>query len=207
MFACRFMDSQPGYVHLQHDKRTRRRARAGQPAAPRSRYVLRHPDRANVMPGLGRLLFAGIFLSALVAAAVVAAPGDDSAIQDTPSPSNRAQTVAPTHAPPSPQKQVARLGRELKLTPDQAAAVAPILQYRQQQVEQLRASPSLTPHDLHRQMHASRQASETQLEAILTDAQRQQQLQQAAMQKHQNSRQGSHAPDNGGGPTVESGAH
>ena len=58
-------------------------------------------------------------------------------------------------------------------------------------------------------MHATRQASETQLEAILTDAQRQQhlQLQLAVMQKHQNSRQDSHAPDNGGGPTAESGAH
>ena len=106
---------------------------------------------------------------------------------------------------PDPQKQTARLSRKLQLTPDQAAKIEPILANRQQQMQQMRADTSLSQHDLHQKMRALKQDTDSQMQAILTDSQRQQyqQLQQQAMQKHLDRKQGAPASgnDDDGGST------
>jgi hypothetical protein len=107
--------------------------------------------------------------------------------QDTPAPGD--STAAKTaHQAPDPQRQTARLSRKLQLTPEQAARIEPILQSRQQQMQQLRADNTLAPRDRRAKMRSIMQDSNTQLQAVLTDSQKQQyqQMQQQAMQRRQN---------------------
>jgi len=125
--------------------------------------------------------------------------------QDTPPPAGNAGVAPAQHAMPDPQKQTARLSRKLQLTPDQAAKIEPILQSRQQQMQQIRADASSSPHDQHQKMRALKQDTDSQIQAILTDSQRQQyqQMQQEAMQHRRDNKQGSPgagAEDDGGNP-------
>jgi len=125
--------------------------------------------------------------------------------QDTPPPAGNAGVAPAQHAMPDPQKQTARLSRKLQLTPDQAAKIEPILQSRQQQMQQIRADASSSPHDQHQKMRALKQDTDSQIQAILTDSQRQQyqQIQQEAMQHRRDNKQGSPgagAEDDGGNP-------
>jgi hypothetical protein len=71
--------------------------------------------------------------------------------QDSAAP-NASTATMPAHQQPDPQQQVARLIRKLQLTPAQAAKIEPILQSRQQQMQQLRADTSMTPNDRHTKM-------------------------------------------------------
>jgi len=120
------------------------------------------------------LAVAGIGVAAAQSFQDAAAPGDSSAMQ-------------PTHQLPDPQRQTARLSRKLQLTPAQAAQIEPILQNRQQQMQQLRADTTLALRDRHAKMRAIMQDSDNQLETVLTDSQKQQyqQMQQQAMQRRQ----------------------
>ncbi len=88
---------------------------------------------------------------------------------------------------PDPQHQLARLARKLQLTPDQAARIAPILQNRQQQMQQLRADTTLAPRERRARMRSIMQNSSSQLQSILSDSQQRQyqQMMQQAMQRRQ----------------------
>ena len=101
--------------------------------------------------------------------------------------STDAAALKPSHQAPDPQRQIARLSRKLQLTPDQAAKIEPILQNRQQQMQQLRADNTLAPRDRRAKMRSIMQDSNTQLQAVLTDNQKQQyqQMEQQAMQRRQ----------------------
>ena len=104
-----------------------------------------------------------------------------------------ADSAAPmsAHQPADPQQQLARLSRKLQLTPAQEAKIGPILQSRQQQMQQLRADTSMAPSDRRTKMRAIMQDSNTQLQSVLTDSQKQQyqQMMQQAMQ-HRQEKQG-----------------
>jgi Spy/CpxP family protein refolding chaperone len=104
-----------------------------------------------------------------------------------------ADSAAPmsAHQPADPQQQLARLSRKLQLTPAQEAKIGPILQSRQQQMQQLRADASTAPSDRRTKMRAIMQDSNTQLQSVLTDSQKQQyqQMMQQAMQ-HRQDKQG-----------------
>ncbi|OOG57884.1 hypothetical protein B0E48_06370 [Rhodanobacter sp. C03] len=106
--------------------------------------------------------------------------------QDTPT-SNDSAATTPVHQAPDPRRQTARLSRKLQLTPAQAARIEPILQSRQQQMQQLRADNTLAPRDRRTKMRSIMQDSNNQLQAVLTDSQKQQyqQMQQQAMQHRQ----------------------
>jgi protein CpxP len=71
-----------------------------------------------------------------------------------------------------PQQQLAHLSKQLQLTADQQAKIGPILQSRDQQVQALRADPSLSPSDRRAKMMTIMQGSTQQIDALLTDAQR-----------------------------------
>lgn len=107
-------------------------------------------------------------------------------LQDTAA-STDTTSKPPAHQAPDPQRQTARLSRKLKLTPDQAAKIEPILQNRQQQMQQLRADNTLAPRDRRTKMRAIMQDTNNQLQALLTDNQKQQyqQMLQQAMQRRQ----------------------
>jgi protein CpxP len=147
-----------------------------------------------------RLALLGFALSLGATSVTYAQP-----FQDTPPPAGNADVASAQHAMPDPQKQTARLSRKLQLTPDQAAKIEPILQSRQQQMQQIRADASSSPHDQHQKMRALKQDTDSQIQAILTDSQRQQyqQMQQEAMQHRRDNKQGSPgagAEDDGGNP-------
>jgi len=122
---------------------------------------------------------AGAALAQQGTAAPAAAPADSAA-------------AMPGHQPPDPQQQMARLSRKLQLTPAQEAKIGPILQSRQQQMQQLRADTSMAPSDRRTKMREIMQDSNTQLQSVLTDSQKQQyqQMMQQSMQ-HRQDKQGS----------------
>jgi len=118
--------------------------------------------------------------------------------QDATAPTASTGAMA-AHQPPDPQQQVARLSRKLQLTPAQAAKIEPILASRQQQMQQLRADTSMAPSDRRAKMRSIMQDSNTQLQSILSDSQKQQyqQMMQQAMQ-HRQDKQGSSNDSSGG---------
>ncbi|OOG62490.1 hypothetical protein B0E46_12670 [Rhodanobacter sp. B04] len=132
-----------------------------------------------------RLVLLGFVLGIAGTGAVMARPFQDTSADSAAS--------KPTHQAPDPQRQIARLSRKLQLTPDQAARIEPILQNRQQQMQQLRADNTLAPRDRRAKMRSIMQDSNTQLQAVLTDSQKQQyqQMQQQAMQRRQDKKNSS----------------
>ena len=112
--------------------------------------------------------------------------------QDATAP-NASTATMPAHQQSDPQQQMARLSRKLQLTPAQAAKLEPILQSRQQQMQQLRADTSMSPSDRHAKMRSIMQDSNTQLQSVLTDSQKQQyqQMQQQTMQRRQDKKSSS----------------
>jgi protein CpxP len=149
---------------------------------------------------VNRFALLGLVLGLGVTGAAYAQP-----FQNTPPSADNGNSAPDQHAMPDPQKQTARLSRKLQLTPDQAAKIEPIIAMRQQQMQQMRADTSASPRDLHQKMRALKQSTDSQIQAILTDSQRQQyqQMQQQAMQKHMEHKQGAPAAgdgsdDNGG---------
>lgn len=140
-----------------------------------------------------RLALLGFALSLASVGAVMAQPFQDTAA------STDSTSTASSHHAPDPQRQIARLSRKLQLTPDQAARIEPILQNRQQQMQQLRADTALAPHDRRTRMRTIMQDSDSELQAILTDSQKQQyqQMQQQAMQQRQDKKKSPPGDDSG----------
>ena len=95
--------------------------------------------------------------------------------QPAPAPTPDA-TPAPAHAKHghSPERETAKLTKELNLTPDQAAKVTPILADREQKVAALQTDTTLTEDARRQQMKAIHKATEQQLDAVLTPDQREQ---------------------------------
>ena len=93
--------------------------------------------------------------------------------------------VAQTNAPSAPagngggqhgggkagKERGQRLLKELNLTDDQKAKVAPILQKAKADVKAIRADESLTKKQKHQQIEAVRQSTSQQLQAVLTPEQ------------------------------------
>jgi Spy/CpxP family protein refolding chaperone len=158
---------------------------AGQRQATKTRFGFDHPNGDSPMTRSIRSILLLLLLAGTSAGTALA---QDSAAAAPP--------AVQGHAPRDPQKQTAQLSRKLGLTPAQAAKIEPILQNRQQQLEQLRADASLSPHDRHARMRALTQDSASQLQAVLTASQRQQyrQLMQQTVQRRQQQKSPSTAP-------------
>ncbi len=81
---------------------------------------------------------------------------------------------APAHRPHDPHKMAMKLGRKLNLSADQTARVEPILAERQQKIEAVKANTSLTPDQMHQQLHAIGKSTHAELAGVLTPDQMQQ---------------------------------
>ncbi len=86
--------------------------------------------------------------------------------------------------------QLARMTKELNLTSDQATQIKPILTGRQQQMEALHQDQSMSQEDKMAKMKGLRDDSNTKIEAVLNDTQKQQfeamqAKQQQRWQQHQ----------------------
>jgi periplasmic protein CpxP/Spy len=132
-------------------------------------------------------------------AATTQAPSDaQAAPADMPPPPPEAQAPSATRAP-NPERQAKMLARKLSLTPDQESQIEPILADRDQQLQTVRGNASLAPGDRRAKVQGIQQDSDSKINAILNDAQKQQyeQLkaeQRAKRQQQREQRQQGEAP-------------
>jgi Spy/CpxP family protein refolding chaperone len=86
------------------------------------------------------------------------------------------------HHPPSAQRQLSHLTKELNLTQDQQQQMLPILQDQQKQMETIHSNTALSPQERRQQMRAAMMDTHQKLEALMTDTQKQQ-FEQAMQQR------------------------
>ncbi|MCP1372792.1 hypothetical protein [Dyella lutea] len=96
-----------------------------------------------------------------------------------------------------PQRQVRHLSRLLDLSPQQAAALAPVIAQRQQQLAQLRQDPSMDKRVRRDRLRSIQRDTDAQIQSVLTDSQKQKyaQWKQQLQERRQQKRQGSSAAD------------
>jgi hypothetical protein len=136
---------------------------------------------------MGALLSAGLFSTSM---AVAQAP--DSSVNSNQAPA--ANTPQATQGQPGerhhqfdPNRFAEHLGKRLGLSGDQVAQITPILTARQQQMQTLRADTSLSVQDRHSKAHAIMQDTNSKIEALLNDQQKQQFEQMLAQRRaHRN---------------------
>ena len=118
---------------------------------------------------------ATIVLGALLSAGMLLAQAPDTAQAPDASAPQAAQTQPgnPNHEF-DPGKRAAHLAKQLGLSSDQVSQITPILAGRQQQMQSLRADTSLAPRDRRAKARAIMQDSNTRIEAVLNDTQKQQ---------------------------------
>lgn len=118
---------------------------------------------------------ATIVFGALLSAGIVLAQAPEGNPAPAANPPQSAQTQPDRpHRPADPAKQAAHLGKKLGLSSDQVAQLQPILADRQQQIQSLRADTALTPRDRRVKARTIQQDSKSKMEALMTDAQKQQ---------------------------------
>jgi len=95
----------------------------------------------------------------------------------------------------TPDEELQRLDKSLKLTDDQKNQIKPILEDRQKKMESLHADISLSPEDRMEKMRSIMKESNQKIRDLLKDDQKKQ---FDEMQQHARGRMGGHRP--GGGP-------
>jgi Spy/CpxP family protein refolding chaperone len=75
---------------------------------------------------------------------------------------------------PNPRRQAKRMAKQLGLTPDQQSKIEPILAGRAQQMQSVRSDSTLAGNDRKAKLQGIRQDSDSKIEAVLNDAQKQQ---------------------------------
>jgi protein CpxP len=117
---------------------------------------------------LGRIALSGILATGLTLGSAAAF-----AQQDSPAPDASAQQGG-HRQPPTPDEQVARMTKHYNLTADQQAQIKPIIADQQQKMMALRQDSSLSRDDKMAKMKGIHEDSNTKIQAILNDTQKQQ---------------------------------
>jgi Spy/CpxP family protein refolding chaperone len=118
---------------------------------------------------------ATIILGALLSASVMFAQAPDSNQAPAANAPQSAQgQPGYQHRNFDPSQFAAHLGKRLGLSSDQVTQITPILTARQQQMQTLRADTSLSMQDRHTKARAIRQDTNSKIEAVLNDQQKQQ---------------------------------
>jgi Spy/CpxP family protein refolding chaperone len=105
--------------------------------------------------------------------------------------------------PPSPAEQTKRLTKELGLSQEQSTKIQQIFEAQQQKFQAERESlQNLSPEQRRQQFMLSRQGVNSQIEAVLNDAQKKKFEQMQARWKDRRGREG-HPPDGEQGPPPE----
>jgi periplasmic protein CpxP/Spy len=95
------------------------------------------------------------------------------------------------HGRMNPDAQLQHLTKALDLTPDQQSQIKPVLEARQQQMQALFHNDSLSRDDRHTQAQQIRTDTNTKIEAVLNDQQKQKfETMQARMQERMRERRG-----------------
>jgi periplasmic protein CpxP/Spy len=104
--------------------------------------------------------------------------------------------------PMTPDEQLAQMTKRYNLSTDQQAKIKPLLESQQQQAESMRQDTSLSRDDRMAKMQSLRSDTETKVEAVLNDQQKQQyeQDRQRMQQRMMNRGGGGGGADQGGPP-------
>jgi protein CpxP len=130
-----------------------------------------------------------VLLSGLTGNSLLAQDQTSAGVASTPT-----SNASPTHPhkAPDPQHQAIKMAKKLGLSSDQTAKIEPILADRAQRVQEVRSNTNLAPSDRKAQLHGITRDSNSKIEAILTDTQRQQyeQMKQDRRAKRQQAQSG-----------------
>jgi Spy/CpxP family protein refolding chaperone len=119
---------------------------------------------------LGRIALSGILATGLALGSAAAF-----AQQDSPAPPDAAAQQGGGHRqPPTPDEQVARMTKRYNLSADQQAQIKPIVADQQQKMMALRGDSSLSREDKMAKMKSIHEDSNTKIQAVLNDTQKQQ---------------------------------
>jgi protein CpxP len=119
---------------------------------------------------LGRIALSGILATGLTLGSAAAF-----AQQDSPAPPDAAAQQGGGHRqPPTPDEQVARMTKRYNLSADQQAQIKPIIADQQQKMMALHGDSSLSRDDKMAKMKSIHEDSNTKIQAILNDTQKQQ---------------------------------
>ena len=99
---------------------------------------------------------------------------------------------AQPHRAPNPHRQAKMMAKKLGLSADQQTQLEPILADREQQMQGVRADTTLAPNDRREKARGIMQDSDSKIDAILTDPQKQQYEQMK--QSHRAARQQGQSP-------------
>jgi Spy/CpxP family protein refolding chaperone len=140
---------------------------------------------------LGRIALSGILATGLTLGSAAAF-----AQQDSPAPDASAQQGGYGHRQPqTPDEQVARMTKRYNLSADQQTQIKPIVADAQQKMMALRQDSSLSRDDKMAKMKSIHEDSNTKIQAILNDTQKQQFAQdQQRMQERMQQRGGGAPP-------------
>jgi periplasmic protein CpxP/Spy len=118
----------------------------------------------------------GLFLCAGLAMAQ-----DSGQSQNDNAPAAQSAPPPAQRRPPNPARQARRLGRQLGLSAGQVGQVEPMLADRRQQLENVRTDSTLTPQQRRAQARGIMQDSNSKIEAVMNDSQKQryEQMQQS----------------------------
>lgn len=130
---------------------------------------------------LGALLITGAMLASAQSA-------------DTAAPAEQTTQPSGRHRGMNPDKQAERLGKRLNLSQDQVAQIKPILADRAQQMEALRSDTSLAPEDRRAKARSIMEDSNSKIEAVLNDQQKQQYEEMLASRRSHHRRGGQMQP-------------
>ncbi len=86
--------------------------------------------------------------------------------------------------PPSPEHQVKMLTKRLGLNTDQQNQLLPILSDRDQAIQSVRNDSSLSPQDRRAKIRSAREAADSKIQSLLTDAQKDQYRQLKQQMQH-----------------------
>src|SRR6202034_3278084 len=119
---------------------------------------------------LGRIALSGILATGLTLGSAAAF-----AQQDSPAPPDAAAQQGGGHRqPPTPDEQVARMTKRYNLSADQQAQIKPIVADQQQKMMALRGDSSMSRDDKMAKMKSIHEDSNTKIQSILNDTQKQQ---------------------------------
>jgi periplasmic protein CpxP/Spy len=101
-----------------------------------------------------------------------------------------------------PDAQLKHMTRQLDLSADQQSQIKPILESRQQQMQQLWQNQSMSRDERHQKMQAIQQDSSQKIEAVLNDSQKQkyESMQERMQQRRMRHQQQDQAPSQDSAP-------
>jgi len=114
-----------------------------------------------------------IALSGILATGLALGSAAAFAQQDSPAPPDAAQQGG-HRQPPTPDEQVARMTKRYNLSADQQAQIKPIVADQQQKMMALRGDSSMSRDDKMAKMKSIHEDSNTKIQSILNDTQKQQ---------------------------------